>query len=94
MRPPIDSFAVSKLGGTVECVMGGQRESRQKDSSGQVGGSSATVDTVGGGGSETARLIKLHPSGGNGPAPVLARTRCSSHVAHTLRTHPRKTTDT
>lgn len=72
-----------------------EREHRQKDHSGHVGGSSATVDTVGGGGgSETARLIKLHPSGGNGPAPVLARTRCSSHVAHTLCTHSRKTTDT
>lgn len=50
MRPPIDSFAVSKLGGTVECVMGGQRERAQEDSSGHVGGSSATVDTVEGGG--------------------------------------------
>lgn len=30
MRPPIDSFAVSKLGGTVECVMGGRREEREQ----------------------------------------------------------------
>lgn len=62
-----------------------EREHRQ-DSSGHGGGSSATVDTGGG-------LIKLHPSGGNGPAPVLARTRRSSHVTHTLCTHSRKTTD-